>query len=92
MPEAYVADSVLAPRRQAFKAMIVRENDTLTPDGVTKLAEYARGGLPVIFSGGIPSRYGGYNQDSVASANLTIIELTSLKNVHTVSESPLFMI
>ncbi|KAK5096104.1 hypothetical protein LTS08_007710 [Lithohypha guttulata] len=52
--QAVVADRVLAPGAQAFRALIIRANDTLTVDGIQKLAQYARAGLPIIVSGGVP--------------------------------------
>lgn len=54
---------------------------------MTKLAEYALAGLPLIFFGGLPSKFDGYDQPGYASANATISRLTSLKNVHVTSPS-----
>lgn len=82
LPEAYVLDGVLAPQRQQFNAMVVGANEILTGPGVTKLSEYAIAGLPIIFHGGLPSKFQGYNQDGYASANATISRLTLLRNVH----------
>lgn len=47
-----------------------------------KLSEYAIAGLPIIFHGGLPSKFHGYDPDGYASANETISRLTSLRNVH----------
>jgi hypothetical protein len=84
LPEAYVLDGVLAPQRQRFKAMVVGVNEILTGLGVVKLAEYAIAGLPIIFYGGLPSKFQGYHQDGYASANATISRLTLLKNVYVI--------
>jgi len=82
LPEAYVLDGVLAPQRQQFKAMVVGVNEILTGLGVIKLSEYAIAGLPIIFHGGLPSKFQGYDQDGYASANATISRLTLLRNVY----------
>lgn len=62
--------------------MVVRSTDTLTGLGVTKLSEYAQAGLPIIFMGGLASKFEGYNQSGSASANTIISGLTALGNVH----------
>ncbi|KAE9371636.1 hypothetical protein N431DRAFT_545837 [Stipitochalara longipes BDJ] len=85
LPEAYVLDGALAPRRQQFKAIVIRANEILTGLGLIKLSEYAIAGLPIIFHGGLPSKFHGYNQDGHASANSTISHLISLRNVHVTS-------
>ncbi|KAH0342708.1 hypothetical protein KCU83_g9209, partial [Aureobasidium melanogenum] len=81
---AQVSDGILAPGRQSFKAMIVRGNDTLTPSGVLKLAEWAHQGLPIVFSGGLPSNMSGTSNISLSSINSTLTQLLKLKNVYTV--------
>jgi hypothetical protein len=85
LPEAHVAGQTFAAERQAFKALIVGANVLLTGLGVTKLSEYAHAGLPVIFLGGIPSNFEGYDQTGFATVNATISSLTSLRNVHVTS-------
>ena len=84
LPEAYVQGDVLAPNRQAFKAMVVRANDSLTVNGTAKLAAFASAGLPLIFSGGLPSYLASFNQSGAAFVNETIQSLTSMPNVHIV--------
>ncbi|KAF3763073.1 hypothetical protein M406DRAFT_292702 [Cryphonectria parasitica EP155] len=84
LPEAYVEDGIFAPERQAFKAMIVRANASLTLSGVEYLASYAKQGLPIIFSGGLPSNVSGYHQDGGANVTSMISDLTQLDNVHVV--------
>lgn len=84
LPEAYIADGVLAPARQAFKAMIIRANDSMTVQGVAKIAEYANDGLPILFSGGLPSYLISYNASGDAYVNATLEGLLSLPNVHVV--------
>lgn len=83
LPSARVEDGVLAPDAQGFRAMIVRANDSLTVDGVGKLVEFAHAGLPIIFSSGLPSSYLGTNDaKTVADAQRSLNETTSLPNVH----------
>jgi hypothetical protein len=85
LPEAYVSNGVFAPNRQAFKALVVQSSESLTTAGVAKLVEYAQNGLPVIFFGGLPSNYSGYNPKAANSAAASLDKIRSLKNVHIVS-------
>ena len=87
LPEAYVSKGVFAPNRQAFKAMIVGVNEIMTGLGVTKLSEYAHDGLPIIFFGGVPSKFEGYDQPGYESAKSTIYRLLHSKHVHVTSPS-----
>lgn len=57
LPAAYVANNVLAPGRQEFRALIVRANDTMTVDGAICIAMYAYRGLPVVFAGGVSTLF-----------------------------------
>lgn len=82
LPEAYVKESVLAPDRQAFKALIVRANDSLTVSGVERLVDFAHAGLPVIFSGGLPQDLLGYDQSGTAYVRQALNGLTGMENVH----------
>lgn len=84
LPEAYVEGGVLAPNRQAFKAMIVRGNDTLTITGVQKLVEYAQAGLPILFSGGVPQNLTGYNVTGTQYVRSALNSILHLDNVHIV--------
>ena len=84
LPEADVEDGILAPRRQAFKAMIVRANDSLTVPGVQHIADYANEGLPVIFSGGLPQELLGYNESGTTYVRQALADLSSMDNVHIV--------
>ena len=84
LPTAHVANKELAPDRQAFRALIVRVNDTMTVDGATSIAKYAQRGLPVVFAGGVPTLFWGNNATGAAYVNKTLRSIRSLKNVHTV--------
>ncbi|KAF2645734.1 secreted protein [Massarina eburnea CBS 473.64] len=55
LPSAKVVKGILAPDAQAFKALVIRKNDSLTLQGVSKLVEFANAKLPIIFAGGVPS-------------------------------------
>jgi hypothetical protein len=67
--------------------LIVGSNETLTGLGVSKLLEYANSGLPIVFFGGLPSAFEGYDQPGYDSANATISELTPFTNVHVTDTS-----
>lgn len=84
LPAAQVVNGVLAPQSQAFKALVVRANDTLTSPGVAKLAEFARAGLPIFFSGGMPYMQLGNDTAGQQYVNTTIVEISKLSNVHIV--------
>lgn len=84
LQDAYVSNGVFAPNRQAFKVLVVQSSESLTTAGVSKLVEYAQNGLPVIFFGGLPSNYSGYNPKAGNSAAASLEKLRSLKSVHIV--------
>lgn len=84
LPDAQVKNGILAPAHQSFKAIVVRGNDTMTASGVSKLAQWAHQGLPVVFSGGIPSNISGTNVTAKSYVNTTLSGILSLKNVHSV--------
>ena len=84
LPEAVVKDGVLAPDRQAFKAMIVRGNDTLTVTGVQKLVEFANAGLQIVFSGGVPTNLTGYNVTGTKYVQKALQTILDLDNVNVV--------
>jgi len=78
-----VRDGVLAPDAQAFKVLVVRGNDTLTLDGVSRLVDFANAGLPIVLLGGVSSTYLGTNQaEAVTKSQEALKKATSLPNVH----------
>ncbi|OTA58863.1 hypothetical protein K449DRAFT_436352 [Hypoxylon sp. EC38] len=81
---AYVEDGILAPSRQQMKALIIRENDTMTVTGVKHLETYAKAGLPIILSGALPSTYASSDKDAIQSSKEAMKELLDLENVHQV--------
>lgn len=86
LPTAYVANKTLAPTRQGFKALVIRANESLTVEGVSKLEDFAKAGLPIVFSGGVPSYLVSYNASGAAYVNKTVASITSgqYSNVHVV--------
>ncbi|KAJ5610735.1 hypothetical protein N7510_007454 [Penicillium lagena] len=84
LENAYVSGGLLAPIRQAFKALVVRGNDTFTPDGVHHLVKYAKAGLPIIVSGPMDSKYATAKKAEIESANESFKNLLNYGNVHQV--------
>lgn len=82
LKEACVENAIFAPARQAFKLLVLRGNDTLTPEGVEYLAKYAKAGLPVIISGPLPSAYATANTAAIAVADKILASILDLVNVH----------
>ena len=90
LPNAYVENQVLAPDQQGFKTIIVRANDTLTLEGVETLAEWAKQGLAIVFSGGIPSGIAGTaTETQLETLNITLALMQELPNVHVVANEGL---
>lgn len=56
LPTAVVVNGTLAPDGPAFQALVVAANASLTPAGVAHLVDYANQGLPLVFSGGLPTK------------------------------------
>lgn len=54
--QAIVTNNVLAASGPAHQALIIRSTDLLTLDSVTAVAKYAKSGLPIVISGGIPTQ------------------------------------
>lgn len=84
LEKAIVRNRIFAPNAQAARAIIIRGNDTLTPEGVQYLATYAAAGLPIVISSGLPSNYSSGNQVAVSKAKTTFQGLLSHSNVHQV--------
>lgn len=80
--EVIVRDNILAPDTIGARALVLRENDTLTVRGVQRLFEYANAGLPIIFQGVIPQRYSDGALPEITMANSTLHSMTNLSNVY----------
>lgn len=84
LPGAHVSNKIFAPERQAFKALIIRGNDSVTVSGVDRLVEHANTGLPIIMSGGLPHNLTGYNTSGTAYVRSALACMPTLSNVHSV--------
>lgn len=83
LPAAEVVNGILAPNAQAFKALVLRKNDSLTIEGVSKLVEFANAGLPIVIAGGIPSTVLGTVAPTVLRQAMRDLDTISrLSNVH----------
>lgn len=78
-----VANNVLAPNGPEYKALIIRQTDLLTSDGVKKVAQYAVQGLPIIILDGIPTQMA--SSDSLVEAQAVLKSVTGLPNVRQVA-------
>ncbi|RAQ65386.1 hypothetical protein COH20_012462 [Aspergillus flavus] len=79
--DAYpVENDVLAPQQQAFKAMILRGNDTLTVAGLKALVKYAKSGLPIILSGGLSSTWASNDEQAILQSEKALKSILDLDN------------
>ena len=85
LPAAVVEDGVFAPAAQAFKVIIVRANETVTPYAINRLYAFAQQGLHVIFAGGLPMNVSCFSATADCSIEGILSQMTALANVHTVS-------
>jgi hypothetical protein len=83
LSQAQVKDGILAPNGPAWKAFVVQRDANVTLDTVRFLKTYAAAGLPVIFTGGLPSFYpqGNSTKDEFETE---FSVLTGSKNVYSV--------
>ena len=84
LPNAFVSNGVLDPNGQAYKALVVQGNASLTVAGAQKINEYAKTGLPIVFSGGVPTNVSGFAPSASAYVSSLFSDITSLPNVHQV--------
>ncbi|KAJ3580054.1 hypothetical protein NPX13_g510 [Xylaria arbuscula] len=89
LEEAYIMDGVLAPNRQGFKALVLRQNDTLTTRGVRDLETYVQAGLQLVILGDVPSTYTTKNRTQILEAQEVWKRITDLHNVHKVPDGSL---
>ena len=83
LESAVVEDGTLAPDAQAFKALVIRGNDTLTVSGVDKLMQFANDGLPIVVSGGLPQNLSGHDSGNQTEYVRSVLAgLEDLDNVH----------
>ncbi|KXS99227.1 hypothetical protein AC578_6891 [Pseudocercospora eumusae] len=85
LPSAFVQNGVLAPKAQAFKALVLRGNDTLTVSGVANLCHWTKQGLPIVISGGFPSNVSGtISSEDLKAIRSDLNALKTMPNVHLV--------
>ena len=85
--QAFVSDGALAPDSQAFRALIVRANETMTIDGVQSLVTYAHAGLPIIISGGMPGNQSLFRQPSTLYVSGSIPSAWNTDNATGIKEA-----
>lgn len=81
---AYVANNILAPDGPAYKALVVTSHQNVTLDAVHTLQKYAKAGLPIILSSGLPGYYASSNASAKAAVTTALKTLQNSSNVHTV--------
>lgn len=97
LPQSKVADNVLAAKGPAYKALVFNGNlwpskNTASGDLTLEMAErflgFAKDGLPIIFTGPLPSEGPGYKPENDEKIRAKVQELLALDNVvHVNSES-----
>ncbi|PIA92107.1 hypothetical protein CB0940_09204 [Cercospora beticola] len=90
LSNAYVRHGVLAPDRQAFKALVIRRNDTMTLLGAQRVAEWALQGLKVVFVGGLPQQVSTHSEQKNRIEIASILQrMANLHNFFVVPENDL---
>lgn len=90
LSNAYVRHGVLAPDRQAFKALVIRENDTMTLLGAQRVAEWALQGLKVVFVGGLPQLVSTHSEQKNRIDIASILRrMANLHNIFVIPENDL---
>jgi hypothetical protein len=87
LPQAFVENGVLAPDRPAYKCLVIQESAILTTNGTMILAQWAKQGLPVIISGGMPTQIA--SSSGLSQAQATLQSILSLPNVHQLPSEPI---
>ena len=80
---AVVSDGVLAANGPAYKAIIVDRVHMISIDGMNRLAEYAKAGLPIILFDSDISRVYGSAAEEDAQVAKTYATLAGMENVRT---------
>lgn len=82
---AVVSDGVLAAAGPAYKAMIVDRVRVMSPEGVRRLAEYARAGLPIVLLDSGIGRVYGSDVTADAGAAAAFSAMAGLENVRVIA-------
>lgn len=88
LPQAVVTNGILAEAGPGYRALLLRQNLTLTVDGVAKMAEFAKAGLPIIAAGGFPEYFSAENATANEFVSSTLKSISDLPNVHIVADAP----
>ncbi|KAI9035663.1 uncharacterized protein KD926_003141 [Aspergillus affinis] len=84
LPQAHVKNGSLAPEGPNFRAMVILSSANLTSQAVRDIKSFARAGLPIILSGGLPNAY--ISKDgNTEGLTREISSLRETSNVHIVS-------
>ncbi|PYH75426.1 hypothetical protein BO82DRAFT_410522 [Aspergillus uvarum CBS 121591] len=84
LPQAYVKNGSLTPDGPEFRAMVVPGSSNLTLGAISYIKDYARAGLPVILSGGLPNIY--FTEDGTeTTARAELASLQTTQNVYPVA-------
>ncbi|KAL3250972.1 hypothetical protein ABHI18_010909 [Aspergillus niger] len=89
LAQAYVGNQTLGPDGPAYKVLLVYSASNLTYESISKIAQFAEAGLPVILVDGDPSQYATAGAASHQNFTEAIVRLKRTKNVFTVSEGEL---
>jgi hypothetical protein len=84
LPQATVADGLLAPTGPAYKALLITQNSKLSSDGIRAVQKYAQQGLPVIVSGE-PDYYISSTGDSINEIQAALSALKTTTNVYSIA-------
>lgn len=81
---SHVANGTLAPEGPAYKAMVVTSTQNVTLSAVKTMQRYAKAGLPIILSGGLPGYYASRNASNQAAVSSALQHLKHSANVYIV--------
>lgn len=85
LPQATVRNNVLGVEGPSYKALVIPKESNMTLYGVERIAEYAAKGLPIIFSGGLPSIYPSASGNDTAETLAALTKLVTSPNVYNAS-------
>ncbi|PLB53682.1 hypothetical protein P170DRAFT_346874 [Aspergillus steynii IBT 23096] len=85
LPQAKVSRGVLAPEGPSYKALVIPHVSNVSREGIIRVQEFARQGLPIIISGGDPGHYASHTADDAISTKKALSDLKKMEHVHMVS-------
>ncbi|KAL4929538.1 uncharacterized protein BDV17DRAFT_290549 [Aspergillus undulatus] len=84
LPQAYVGGGQLGPEGPAYKALVIPNNQGLTPNNVKHLQSYAESGLLIILAGDRPKSRPTGSTCTEQSLDSALDKLRRTRNVYTV--------